>query len=81
MDREEIKEKIFTEIEEIVWDDVERNENLEFRKDIGFDSLDCVELLIKVERIFGISIADEEVEPVKTVEEAINLVASKVPWK
>ena len=79
MDREEIKEKIFTEIEEIVWDDIDRNENLEFRKDIGFDSLDCVELLIKVERIFGISIADEEAEPVKTVEEAINLVASKVP--
>ena len=45
MNREEIKEQVFLEIEEIVWDDVDRNEDLELRKDIGFDSLDCVEFL------------------------------------
>lgn len=78
MNREEIKEKVFLEIEELVWDDVDRNEDQDLRKDIGFDSLDCVEFLLKIEKEFGISIPDEEAEPVKTVKEVIDIVASKV---
>ena len=78
MNREEIKEQVFLEIEEIVWDDVDRNEDLELRKDIGFDSLDCVELLLKIERQFKISVSDEEAEPVKTVKEVIDIIEQKV---
>lgn len=78
MNREEIKEKVFLEIEELVWDDVDRNEDQDLRKDIGFDSLDCVEFLLKIEKEFDISIPDEEAEPVKTVKEVIDIVASKV---
>lgn len=78
MNREEIKEKVFLEIEEIVWDDVDRNEELELRKDLGFDSLDCVELLLKIERQFKISVSDEEAEPVKTVKEVIDIIEQKV---
>ena len=78
MNREEIKEQVFLEIEEIVWDDVDRNEDLELRKDIGFDSLDCVEFLLKIERQFKISVSDEEVEPVKTVKEVIDIIEQKV---
>lgn len=78
MNREEIKEKVFLEIEELVWDDVDRNEDQDLRKDIGFDSLDCVEFLLNIEKEFGISIPDEEAEPVKTVKEVIDIVASKV---
>ena len=78
MNREEIKEQVFLEIEEIVWDDVDRNEELELRKDIGFDSLDCVEFLLKIERQFKISVSDEEAEPVKTVKEVIDIIEQKV---
>ena len=78
MNREEIKEQVFLEIEEIVWDDVDRNEDLELRKDLGFDSLDCVEFLLKIERQFKISVSDEEAEPVKTVKEVIDIIEQKV---
>ena len=78
MNREEIKEQVFLEIKEIVWDDVDRNEDLELRKDIGFDSLDCVEFLLKIERQFKISVSDEEAEPVKTVKEVIDIIEQKV---
>ena len=78
MNREEIKEQVFLEIEEIVWDDIDRNEDLELRKDIGFDSLDCVEFLLKIERQFKISVSDEEAEPVKTVKEVIDIIEQKV---
>ena len=78
MNRDEIKEQVFLEIEEIVWDDVDRNEDLELRKDIGFDSLDCVEFLLKIERQFKISVSDEEAEPVKTVKEVIDIIEQKV---
>lgn len=78
MNREEIKEQVFLKIEEIVWDDVDRNEELELRKDIGFDSLDCVEFLMHIERDFKISIPDEEAEPVKTVKEVIDIIEQKV---
>ena len=78
MNREEIKEQVFLKIEEIVWDDVDRNEELELRKDIGFDSLDCVEFLMHIERGFKISIPDEEAEPVKTVKEVIDIIEQKI---
>lgn len=78
MNREEIKEQVFLKIEEIVWDDVDRNEDLELRKDIGFDSLDCIEFLMHIERDFKISIPDEEAEPVKTVKEVIDIIEQKV---
>ena len=78
MNREEIKEQVFLKIEELVWDDVDRNEELELRKDIGFDSLDCVEFLLHIERDFKISIPDEEAEPVKTVKEVIDIIEQKV---
>lgn len=78
MNREEIKEQVFLGIEEIVWDDVDRNEDLELRKDIGFDSLDCVEFLLHIERDFKISIPDEEAESVKTVKEVIDIIEQKV---
>ena len=78
MNREEIKEQVFLGIEEIVWDDVDRDEELELRKDIGFDSLDCIEFLMHIERDFKISIPDEEAEPVKTVKEVIDIIEQKL---
>jgi acyl carrier protein len=45
-----------------------------FVDDLGADSLDLVELIMAMEEKFGIEIADEDAEKIKTVQDAINYV-------
>ena len=80
MDREEIKKKLIPLIERITWENDIKDES-QFNYDLGFDSLDAVDLIIDTEREFGISIPDEQAEKVKTVKDAIDLIESLVPWK
>lgn len=42
--------------------------------DLGADSLDCVEVIMTLEEIFGIAITDREAEDIKTVEDLVNKV-------
>jgi acyl carrier protein len=49
-----------------------------FQEDLDADSLDLVEAVLALEEEFGVSIPEEEMEGVKTVGEAVNLVASKL---
>lgn len=49
-----------------------------FIDDLGADSLDFIELLMEAEAEFDIDISDDEAEPVKTVGDAIALIARKV---
>ena len=78
MDREEIKKKLIPLIERITWENDIKDES-QFNYDLGFDSLDAVDLIIDTEREFGISIPDEQSEKVKTVKDAIDLIESLVP--
>lgn len=78
MDREEIKKKLIPLIERITWENDIKDES-QFNYDLGFDSLDAVDLIIDTEREFGISIPDERAEKVKTVKDAIDLIESLVP--
>ena len=48
-----------------------------FIDDLNFDSLDVVELMMKVEDEFGIDIPEEEAEKLKTVSDVISYVKSK----
>lgn len=48
-----------------------------FIEDLGADSLDVVELVMKMEEEFGISIPDEDAEKIKTVQDAIDYIKSK----
>jgi acyl carrier protein len=41
---------------------------------MGFDSIDCLELMVAVEVEFTISIPDEEAEDLKTVAEAVGYI-------
>ena len=52
--------------------------NTSFYNDLGLDSLDCVEGVMLLERYFGITINDEEVERCFTVEEVVELIYSKL---
>jgi acyl carrier protein len=49
-----------------------------FKEDLDADSLDLVEAVLALEEEFGLSIPEEEMENVKTVGQAIDLVAQKL---
>jgi acyl carrier protein len=48
-----------------------------FIDDLGADSLDLVELIMEMEEVFGIEIADEELEKIRTVKDVIEFLKSK----
>lgn len=48
-----------------------------FIEDLGADSLDTVELIMGLEDKFGLEIADEDAEKIRTVQDAINFIQSK----
>ena len=47
-----------------------------FIEDLGADSLDIVELVMKMEEEFGIEIPDEEAEKIRTVNDVVQYIAS-----
>jgi len=48
-----------------------------FIDDLGADSLDLVELIMEMEEVFGIEIADEELEKIRTIKNVIEFLKSK----
>jgi acyl carrier protein len=49
-----------------------------FGDDLDADSLDLVELVMALEEEFGIEVPEEELEGIKTVQQAYDLVLSKL---
>lgn len=49
-----------------------------FSNDLGADSLDMVEIIMQAEVDFNISISDEEMEEIKTVNHLIDTVKTKL---
>jgi acyl carrier protein len=49
----------------------------DLQKDLGLDSLDTVEMTVGLEDRFDIEIPDEELENVRTVNDAIDLIEQK----
>jgi acyl carrier protein len=45
-----------------------------FTNDLGADSLDTVELIMELEKEFGISIPDNEAEKIQTVGDAVSYI-------
>jgi acyl carrier protein len=52
-------------------DESEVTEKASFTNDLGADSLDTVELIMEFEKVFNISIPDEQAENIQTVGQAI----------
>ena len=48
-----------------------------FIDDLGADSLDIVELLMEMEEAFGVEIADEELEKIRTIKDVIDFLKLK----
>lgn len=46
-----------------------------FKDDLGFDSLDAIELALALEKEFGIEISDDDVEGITTIDDAERFIA------
>jgi acyl carrier protein len=49
-----------------------------FQEDLGADSLDVVELIMKIEERFGIEVPDTDAEKIRTVQDAVKYIESKL---
>jgi acyl carrier protein len=71
----EIQDKIKQIIvDELGVDEAEVTENARFIEDLGADSLDLVELVMRFEEEFGIEIPDEDAEKIQAVRDAYSYV-------
>ena len=79
MEYEDIVKKVKAIIvDKLGVEESEVTESANFTNDLGADSLDTVELLMKFEKVFGIEIPDEETSTIATVKDAIDKVKEKL---
>ena len=74
---------VFSKVKEIIVnelnvDDGQITLEARFIEDLGADSLDTVELIMKFEEEFELSIPDEESEKLRTVGDAVDYLKSKL---
>lgn len=65
-------------VEELGVEDSEVTLEANFIEDLGADSLDTVELIMKFEEEFDIDIADEDAEKLTTVGKAVEYLTAKL---
>jgi acyl carrier protein len=76
--REAVQDRVFAALEEFGADPSEISLDAEFEA-IDIDSLDIVELAQIVEDEYGVKLKGEDVEGIKTVGQAVELVVSRLP--
>ena len=80
MTRDELQEKILTILEkDFEFDHPGLDDNL--RNEHGFDSIDAIELLAKIEKIIGFTIAREEKEKamsIRTVNDILDYIEALI---
>ncbi len=57
-------------------DESEVTPNASFTIDLGADSLDTVELIMELEKEFGMSIPDDQAEKIATVQDAVDYISN-----
>lgn len=72
----------FDKVKKIVVEELSVNEaevvpTASFQEDLGADSLDLVELVMKFEEVFGVEIPDQDVGEIKTVGDAVSYIDKK----
>jgi acyl carrier protein len=79
MDRNDIQDKVRKVLaEQLAVDESQVTREARFAEDLNADSLDLTEAVLALEDEMGIEIPEEEMEGVKTVGQAVELVASKL---
>ena len=79
MERKEIIERVNNIVNDVLGVETDAiKETSSFEQDLGADSLDIVDMLIKIEKEFEITINDEEAEKVETVGEVYDIVQRKM---
>jgi acyl carrier protein len=78
MDRELFERVRKVIVEQLDVREEEVTPDASFTDDLGADSLDLVELVMAFEQEFDVSIAEEEAEQVRTVADAVRLLAEKL---
>ena len=76
------KEEIFDKLKELVVDQLGVDEDevtmeATMQDDLGADSLDLVDLVMSVEEEFGVKVADEDLENIKTVGDIVNYIEDR----
>ena len=72
-----MEQKVIALISEATTTDASKiSENTNLVDDLDLDSLDLVELMMKMEDEFGIEIPEEEVEQLKTVKDVVSYLQS-----
>ena len=74
-DKERIRELI---ADKLGFDTVEVLPETKLIDDLGMDSLDRIELMVEMEREFDISLTDEEIEIIETVQQCFDLIGKKL---
>ena len=64
-------------VEQLGVDESQVDTNASYVDDLGADSLDIVELVMKFEEDFELDIPDEDAENIKTVKDAIDYIEKK----
>ncbi len=78
--REKILQDIFKSLKEKGFEPTEGeiNETTSFTEDLGMDSLDQIEMIMELEKVFNISIPDDQAEEMKVVGDIANYVEAKI---
>jgi len=74
---------VFDKVKEVIVDELsvaedEVTPDAHFTEDLGADSLDVVELVMRLEEVFDIEIPDEDAEKIQTVAEAVAYIENKL---
>ncbi|PNR92416.1 acyl carrier protein [Petrotoga sp. 9PWA.NaAc.5.4] len=77
------KDELFEKVKEIIVDTLSVDEDevtldASFTDDLDADSLELVDLTMAFETEFGVTIEDDELEKIKTVENAVDILAEKL---
>ena len=67
--------------EQLDQDEVDIVPEASFIEDLGADSLDLVELVMRMEEIFDVEIPDEDAENIRLVQDAINYIQQHLSSK
>ena len=74
---------VFEKVREVIVEELNVSEDqvtpeATFQEDLNADSLDVVELIMRLEDAFDISIPDEDAEKIRTVGEAVTYIENKL---